>query len=895
VALTNHGTIIGGNGGSTGASGGAGAGLVNVTVNNYGTIQGGAGVQTGAGGIGAYDSNQTFTDQGTIIGGAGGSGGQNGGAGGTGLQTSSTAVTISGSVSGGAGGSGALTGGAGGIGVHLVAGSLSVSGTISGGAGGASPATAGTQGDAVLFGTYAATLTANVGAVFNGNVVADAAVADALVLAGSGNGALAGLGTQFTGFSAIDFSSGSDWAISGNAAALASGQTIANFALGDTITLTGFAATTETYVAGTGVKLSNGSVTETLLLTNVGTVGSFAFTTTGGSTVISLQTQLATITTLVSNSVTIGSALYGSPLTVTSTGSVVPATAGAAAVQGTGASPTLINAGLIQGGQGAAASTGGDGVVLTNGTITNTGSIAGGAGGSGAAGGIGVMLSGGTLTTSGAISGGAGSSQGDAVLFGAGAAGTLILDPGASFSGNVVASPTAPDTLVLAGTGTGGLAGLGTQVIGFSSIDFTSGATWAISGTSAALATGQTIANFAAGDSITLTNFFATSETFVAGTGLELGNGSATETLALTNVGTSGTLAVSSINGSTSIALATGATTYVLQPGANMIHGANSGDIFQATAASIDASDSLTGGTGANLLQLSGGGVFDLRTPSVFASIPTIDATEGQVGTLGAASTNGTVYLRNGVNETLNVAAGTKAAGNTSALLINITSSNATNTINLASGTDKVVLGQGTDTITLGGTANSVKAGGGTAHILSVVADASASIVGTTTGSTLLEITNAGTVKLNAADTHLTVLLDGATRLTLDKLGFITANGGNGGDTIIGGAANQTLIGGAKDALTGYASGGDTFTGSSSALNGDVLANWTTGDVLDLTNVNSATLLPLTYASGKLTVSDGTDKSVFTVKGTTGVTLTLASFTVVGNDGHGGTLIDWHG
>jgi hypothetical protein len=288
VALTNHGTIIGGNGGSTGASGGAGAGLVNVTVNNYGTIQGGAGVQTGAGGIGAYDSNQTFTDQGTIIGGAGGSGGQNGGAGGTGLQTSSTAVTISGSVSGGAGGSGAVTGGAGGIGVHLVAGSLSVSGTISGGAGGASPATAGAQGDAVLFGTYAASVTIYPTAVFSGAVVADTAVVDTLNLASTSAATLSGLGTQFTGFSNIDFGTGADWTVKSTIAALDSTQTVSGFAGHDTIILDNFVETGFTFVPGTGLELSSAAGEKTIDFTGSYTGSHFLVTTDSTNTTISL-------------------------------------------------------------------------------------------------------------------------------------------------------------------------------------------------------------------------------------------------------------------------------------------------------------------------------------------------------------------------------------------------------------------------------------------------------------------------------------------------------------------------------------------------------------------------------------------------------------------------------
>ena len=126
-------------------------------------------------------------------------------------------------------------------------------------------------------------------------------------------------------------------------------------------------------------------------------------------------------------------------------------------------------------------------------------------------------------------------------------------------------------------------------------------------------------------------------------------------------------------------------------------------------------------------------------------------------------------------------------------------------------------------------------------------------------------------------------------------MAFITATGSAGHATIVAGGASQTLVGGMSDVLTGYTGGGDTFLGASAALNGDTINNWTTGDVLDLTDVNSATLKMLAYTAGKtsgaLTVSDGTHTSTITFGG---ATTHLANFTIGGSDGHGGTLIDFH-
>ena len=140
-----------------------------------------------------------------------------------------------------------------------------------------------------------------------------------------------------------------------------------------------------------------------------------------------------------------------------------------------------------------------------------------------------------------------------------------------------------------------------------------------------------------------------------------------------------------------------------------------------------------------------------------------------------------------------------------------------------------------------------------------------------------------------------TVNLLAGTKLGLGAIGFITANGGAGTDTITAGGANQTLIGGTKDVLNGAAAGSDTFLGTSAALNGDTIGGWTTGDVLDLTDMNAATLKALTYVAGKtsgtLTVKDGTHTSAIIFGGKT---TALTNFTVIGSDGHGGTLIGFH-
>ncbi|HEY4771775.1 MAG TPA: hypothetical protein VIH50_01985, partial [Steroidobacteraceae bacterium] len=139
-------------------------------------------------------------------------------------------------------------GGDGGAGAYLNGGTLTTSGTISGGAGGAggSGATngaAGAAGDAVQFGSVASALVVEPGAVFNGQVAANASVNDVLKLSGvQSGGTPITLGTQFTGFHKLDFVSGAAWTVDATRADLtAHTLSIEGFALADKLDITNLA------------------------------------------------------------------------------------------------------------------------------------------------------------------------------------------------------------------------------------------------------------------------------------------------------------------------------------------------------------------------------------------------------------------------------------------------------------------------------------------------------------------------------------------------------------------------------------------------------------------------------------------------------------------------------
>jgi len=131
-----------------------------------------------------------------------------------------------------------------------------------------------------------------------------------------------------------------------------------------------------------------------------------------------------TIDTAVTLGITLGTAGYLTPLSIAAAGSITPQAAGASAIYGPASllAPLVVNAGLVSGAQGAAATTGetgGTGIaLLSTAAVTNRGTITGGGGGAGGtatsygqggAGGLGVDLaSGGSLYNYGRIAGGAG-------------------------------------------------------------------------------------------------------------------------------------------------------------------------------------------------------------------------------------------------------------------------------------------------------------------------------------------------------------------------------------------------------------------------------------------------------------------------------------------------------
>jgi hypothetical protein len=217
-----------------------------------------------------FELGTTLGNSGEISGGDGGSGSSGaGGAGAAGVNLLTGTLTNTGSIAGGAGGAGSAIGGDGGAGVFLNGGMLVTSGTLAGGAGG-SGTSAGAAGDAVTFGTASSILVVDPGAQFDGQVVA-ANSRDVLELAGiQSGGTPISLGTQFTGFSTLEFDPGALWTVEANVADLTLHPlTIDGFVNGDKLDITD--------LAKPGATLSFNTTTEVLTLTNGATTINLQF------------------------------------------------------------------------------------------------------------------------------------------------------------------------------------------------------------------------------------------------------------------------------------------------------------------------------------------------------------------------------------------------------------------------------------------------------------------------------------------------------------------------------------------------------------------------------------------------------------------------------------------
>jgi hypothetical protein len=178
-----------------------------------------------------------------------------------------------------------------------------------------------------------------------------------------------------------------------------------------------------------------------------------------------------------------------------------------------GADAVAYNSGTIIGGNASGTGTqsgyAGIGVYIVDGSFFNKGFVTGGSGQYAYAG---VALIGGEAENAGTIHGGfgTGGTLGPSVLLGQGVfppdtpvAATLVVDPGAVFVGAVLANASAADVLVF-GSGSQVVSGIGTQFQNFSEFDFEAGSAATVAGQVGAFDSGQTILGFGLDDELVL-------------------------------------------------------------------------------------------------------------------------------------------------------------------------------------------------------------------------------------------------------------------------------------------------------------------------------------------------------------------------------------------------------
>ncbi|MGB9153392.1 MAG: choice-of-anchor D domain-containing protein [Alphaproteobacteria bacterium] len=274
--------------------------------------------------------------------------------------------------------------------------------------------------------------------------------------------------------------------------------------------------------------------------------------------------------------------------------------------------------------------------------------------------------------------------------------------------------------------------------------------------------------------------------------------------------------------------------TYTLTTKAVTINGNAGNNTIIATNGTLVAGDKINGGTGGtNTLELQGAGTFNLATPATLTGISVITAQEGQAayqsGLTTIAGTNQTVYLRSGLNATVNVLSDTS---------INAKNLNAAGiTIYGANNSDIINLGTGNDTVYLGSNAETVNGGSGTDTFYETSSTIGATIKGIS-GKNTLDITGGGIVTMGGNITGInTVNLEALCAqpnyvFTANNTANLVINGTSNADTITVGAASQTVNGeGGNDRII------------ASAANAGVLVNGGTGiNTLEITGGGTAVM-----------------------------------------------------
>ena len=477
------------------------------------------------------------------------------------------------------------------------------------------------------------------GATFTGAVVANATAANTLELAsGASAGTINGIGNQYQGFQTVTIDSGATWTIGQiySAVAVDNAGTIAGGSNAGITLGAGGSVTNETsgsigggtygvLAGGTSATVENAGTisggTDSVFLNATGTnrlIVDAGATFTGK--VVANATSANTLE-LTSGAVAgtisgIGSQYQGFQ--------TVKIDSGATWTIGTiSVATTVDNAGTITGTV--------TGINLAHGgSVTNEThrSIGGGTYG---------VFAGGTTATvenAGTISGGT-----DSVFLNATGTNRLIVDPGAKFTGKVVANATAANTVELAsGASAGTITNIGlSQYQNFKTITIDSGATWTIAAT---VATTVDNAGTIAGGSNTGLSLAAgglvTNEahgSIRGGLGVVIGNSTGT-------VKNSGTITGTNANGS-GITISKGGS--VTNAAGGSIGGGHYGVIVNGSTATVRNAGTISGGTDSVYLDATGTNRLIVDAGATFTGKVVANATAANTLELASGASAGTL------------------------------------------------------------------------------------------------------------------------------------------------------------------------------------------------------------------------------------------------------------
>jgi hypothetical protein len=298
------------------------------------------------------------------------------------------------------------------------------------------------------------------------------------------------------------------------------------------------------------------------------------------------------------------------------------------------------------------------------------------------------------------------------------------------------------------------------------------------------------------------------------------------------------TLLVSGFNngiGNLTVQLAAAGTLVLPANSFITVDGSAGNDVFIATSGVLRAGQQIDGAGGVNTLKLQGGGMFDLRAPSVLNNIQVVSATEGQ-----SAAQPG-VFLRDGTALTLNLASASTNPQSSGAV------------VHGANNSDVINLGSGNDTVYLGGTGETVHGGSGNELFYVTSATVGATIHGGS-GANILDVQGGGSAVMGANITGIgNVFLTNAGtsyNFTANATQGLVIHAGTDNDTITAGSASQTVIGssGNLHVLATAANAGVAVEGSTGSTGTSEL-EITTGGTVTLNSADRNVMVQLDAAS----------------------------------------------